>query len=67
MEGHMADFVKMNEDLKKSPRFSIEVLKPADLDHVVGGGPFNSDNGVDCTTGTISMCHVDGSCEPGTS
>jgi hypothetical protein len=65
MEGYMADFVKLSDELKSARNLDIEVLTAAELDVVVGGGPFSGDSISDssCT----SQCHVDGNMETGTS
>lgn len=56
----------VSDQLRKAPKFSIEVLTAAELDIVVGGGPFSNDDSLDCSN-TVSQCHIDGNNEPGTS
>jgi hypothetical protein len=61
----MADFVKLSGELKGARNLGIEVLTSAELDIVVGGGPFSGNDYNDSQC--VSMCHVDGNDEPGTS
>jgi hypothetical protein len=59
-------FMTLSDQLRRAPKFSIEVLTAAELDIVVGGGPFNGDDSLDCSC-TVSQCSSDGNNEPGTS
>jgi len=53
----------LHKELKSAPPFDPQILSPRELDAVAGGcGLVISDD----TTGTTSVCHVDGNNEPGT-
>lgn len=55
----------LSDQLRRAPKFDIEVLTAAELDAVVGGGPFEGQEALNSTT--VSMCAADGNMEPGTS
>jgi hypothetical protein len=55
----------LSDQLRRAPKFTIEVLTAAELDIVVGGGPFGGGEVLNSTT--VSMCAADGNEETGSS
>jgi hypothetical protein len=58
--------MSLNDQLRNAPKFAFEVMTAAELDIVVGGGPFSNEDGYNGSN-TISQCATDGQNEAGTS